>query len=190
MPKDLTNKPKQRLEQIVDPNIEVALAYATEDNFTAQVLYDDKRAFLRPEAAEALSQVALALAALDIRLVLLDAFRPVSVQHRLWAFRPNPEFVADPRIGSDHSRGIAVDVTLANASGWLDMGTDFDAAVPQSHHSRTDILAVAIQNRTLLRDTMAMAGFEANPLEWWHYALPGGKEYPVLADCQPDRVPD
>ena len=186
MPKDLTNKPNPRLVQIVDPNIEVDLAYATKNNFTGQVLYDDKRAYLRPEAAEALSKVASALAAVDIRIVLLDAFRPISVQHKLWAFRPDPEFVADPRIGSDHSRGIAVDVTLSDYSGRLDMGTDFDAAVPQSHHDRFDIPKRAVENRNILRNAMAGAGFEANPLEWWHYALTGGKGYPVIADCNPE----
>jgi D-alanyl-D-alanine dipeptidase len=190
MPKNLTNKPKLRLVQIVDPNIEVNLAYATENNFTGQVLYDDKCAYLRPEAAEALSKVASALAALDVRIVLLDAFRPISVQHKLWAFRPDPEFVADPKIGSDHSRGIAVDVTLANSSGWLDMGTDFDAAVPQSHHDRFDIPKRAVENRNILRETMVNAGFEANPLEWWHYALAGGKNFPVIEDrhLEPDAA--
>ena len=190
MPKDLTNKPNPRLVQIVDPNIEVDLAYATENNFTGQVLYDDNRAYLRPEAAEALSKVASTLATLDIRIVLLDAFRPISVQHRLWAFRPDPEFVADPKIGSDHSRGIAVDVTLADSSGWLDMGTDFDAAVPQSHHDRFDIPKRAVENRNILREAMAKAGFQENPLEWWHYALTNGKGYPVITDCnlEPDAA--
>lgn len=182
MRKNLTNMPKPRLVQIVDPNIEVDLAYATENNFTGQVLYDDKRAYLRPEAAVALSKAARAIAPLNIRIVLLDAFRPISVQHKLWAFRPDPEFVADPQIGSDHSRGIAVDVTLANSSGWLDMGTDFDAAVPQSHHDRFDIPKCAVENRNILREAMAHAGFEANPLEWWHYALTGGKDFSVIDD--------
>lgn len=190
MPNDLLAPVMSQLVEIADPNIVVRLAYASADNFTGRVLYTDPRAFLRAEAAQALINAGNTLATKNVRLVLLDAFRPVSVQRALWSVRPDPEFVADPKVGSDHSRGIAVDVTLADASGWLDMGTDFDAAVPQSHHDRSDIRAVAIQNRSLLRDTMAAAGFEENPLEWWHYALPCKSDFPLIADGQFERVAD
>lgn len=190
MPNDLLAPVMSQLVEIADPNIDVRLAYASADNFTGRVLYTDPRAYLRAEAAQALTNAAKTLAAKQIRLVLLDAFRPVSVQRALWSVRPDPEFVADPKVGSDHSRGIAVDVTLADASGWLDMGTDFDAAVPQSHHDRSDIRAGAIQNRSVLRDTMAAAGFEENPLEWWHYALPCKSDFPLIADGQFERVAD
>lgn len=168
------------LVQITHPAIKIELAYATTQNFTGRVLYDDTRAWLRPEAADALCKAADSFVPMGLQLVLLDAFRPVSVQQALWAIRPDPEFVADPAIGSDHSKGIAVDVTLADASGHLDMGTAFDAAVPQSHHDRTDIPAVANERRFLLRKVMTRAGFQANPLEWWHYALTQGHRYPRI----------
>jgi D-alanyl-D-alanine dipeptidase len=168
------------LVQIVHPAILIDLAYATPQNFTGRVLYTDNRARLRPEAAAALLRAADSFAAIGLRLVLLDAFRPVHVQQSLWAIRPDPEFVADPAIGSDHSRGVAVDVTLADATGNLDMGTDFDAALPQSHHDRSDIGPQAVKNRDILRHTMANAGFAANPYEWWHYALEGAARYPIL----------
>jgi zinc D-Ala-D-Ala dipeptidase len=168
------------LVEITNPLIKVDLAYAAPHNFTGRVLYPDNRAFLRPETAQALDRAAAAVADLGLRLVLLDAFRPVAVQETLWAIRPDPEFVADPRIGSDHSRGTAVDVTLADQSGHLDMGTGFDVAVPQSHHDREDIAEPARRNRVLLRNAMAQAGFEANPHEWWHYALKQGKSFAII----------
>lgn len=175
-----------RLVQIAHSAITVDLAYATPQNFTGRVLYEDARAWLRPEAAIALYRAADSLATMGLRLVLLDAFRPVSVQQALWAIRPDPEFVADPVIGSDHSKGIAVDVTLADDLGRLDMGTDFDAAVPQSHHDRPDIPTLAIERRLALRKAMADAGFQANPLEWWHYALRDGHRYPQLTQWLPE----
>jgi D-alanyl-D-alanine dipeptidase len=151
------------LVQIAHPAIRIDLAYATTRNFTGRVLYPDNRARLRPETADALHRAANLFAAMGLQLVLLDAFRPVHVQQALWAIRPDPEFVADPAIGSDHSRGVAVDVTLADATGPLDMGTDFDAALPQSHHDRFDIAPQAVRSRETLRKTMADAGFAANP---------------------------
>jgi D-alanyl-D-alanine dipeptidase len=168
--------------------INVELAYATPINFAGRVLYADTRAYLRPEAAAALYSAADSLADEGLQLVLLDAFRPVSVQKALWAIRPDPEFVADPAIGSDHSKGIAVDVTLADASGHLDMGTDFDAAVPQSHHDRLDIPELAMERRLVLRAAMAKAGFEANPQEWWHYALAEGHRYSRIDDPERAKV--
>lgn len=168
------------LVPVEHPALDISLAYATERNFTGQKLYDDTRVRLIPEAARALILSAEAVARRGLRLVVLDAYRPVSVQWRLWQVRPDPEFVADPTIGSDHSRGVAVDVTLSDGKAHLDMGTAFDAAVPQSHHDRRDISPAAQKNRDILRTVMLAGGFEANPFEWWHYALKGASRYPLL----------
>lgn len=180
MPSDPLTCGTAPLVQIIHPAIRIELAYATTQNFTGRVLYPDTRARLRPEAAEALFRAADGFAAMGLHLVLLDAFRPPEVQRALWAIRPDPEFVADPAVGSDHSRGVAVDVTLADAKGRLDMGTAFDAALPQSHHDRSDLSPGATRNRDILRQVMARAGFAANPFEWWHYALAGAARYPIL----------
>ena len=164
--------------------IDVQLAYATTENFAGEVLYttpEDRQARLHRHAADALFHAADRAAALGLRFLLLDAYRPQAVQRRLWEVRPDPEFVADPEIGSDHSRGTAVDLTLTRADGTvLDMGTDFDAALQQSHHSRIDIHREAQQNRLILLGLMVGAGFEMNPYEWWHYALENSENYPLL----------
>lgn len=168
---------QQPLVSIEHPNIDIDLVYATERNFTGRSLYQDARAMLVPEAAQALNAAANFLERQGFRLVVLDAFRPVGVQRMLWKIRPDPEFVADPEIGSDHSRGVAVDVTLSNGSEYLNMGTDFDAAVPQSHHDRQDIPTEAQLNRDALRQAMKVGGFEENPFEWWHYSLRNASSY-------------
>ena len=117
------------------------------------------------------------------RLRIFDAFRPVEAQWRLWRALPDPVFIADPRTGSTHSRGIAVDLTLDGADGRpLDMGTGFDDMTPQSHHGRTDLPAEIQRNRALLLGIMAMAGWTHYPYEWWHYQLPEAGRYPLLAD--------
>ena len=170
------------LVPVSHPAITADLAYATVRNFTGRVLYAEALALLRPEAARALYAAAGDFAAQGLRIILLDAYRPVSVQRMLWAVRPDPDYVADPAVGSDHSRGTAVDLTLADANGVLDMGTDFDAAVVQSHHGRDDIAPEAIANRLILRRGMEAAGFLTNPLEWWHYALPAQAGFSILDD--------
>ena len=70
------------------------------------------------------SHAAIALARpLGLRLRIFDALRPVEAQWALWNARPDPEFLADPRRGSPHSRGVAVDLTLLDGDRELDMGT-------------------------------------------------------------------
>jgi len=113
-----------------------------------------------------------------------DALRPVEAQWALWNVNPDPEFLADPRRGSPHSRGAAVDLTLLDAEGLeLDMGTGFDAFTPLSHHGRTDVPAAAQRNRLLLMGLMTAAGWDFYRNEWWHYQLFDARHYPLICDA-------
>lgn len=170
------------LVRVAHPAIDIELAYATANNLTGRPLYAGQKALLRPEAAAALYRAAAGFAAQGLRMVVLDAFRPAAVQRAFWQALPDPAYVADPAKGSDHTRGIAVDLTLADAAGRLDMGTAFDAAVVQSHHGRTDIPPPAIRNRLILRHGMEAAGFRAVATEWWHYALPSSPAFLLIDD--------
>ncbi len=159
------------------------IAYATSRNFTGRPVYGRAACYLHPEAERRLAQAIGLARPLGYRLKVFDAFRPSEAQWALWAVRPDPEFLANPRRGSPHSRGAAVDLTLIDAAGTeLDMGTDFDAFHPQSHHARTDISPVAQQNRLLLLGLMTAAGWDFYRNEWWHYQLFDARQYPLLSD--------
>src|SRR5262249_3382213 len=173
------------LEEIAPPrdDIVIALAYATPGNFTGRPVYGRAACYLRPEAA-ALLRRAIALARPHgLRFKLFDAFRPSEAQWALWAHTPHPNFPADPRRGSPHSRGVAVDLTLIDGSGHeLPMGTPFDAFTPLSHHGATEIPAAAQANRLLLLGLMTAAGWDFYRNEWWHYQLFDARRFPVLSD--------
>lgn len=165
-------------------DVDIALAYATADNFTGKPVYRSAACWLNPEAAELL-QRAIALAhPLGLRFVVLDAFRPAEAQWVLWTHTPDPDFLADPRRGSPHSMGAAVDLTLIDGAGRpLDMGTPFDAFTPLSHHGSTAISVEAQRNRALLLGLMTAAGWDFYRNEWWHYQLFQARaRYPVLSD--------
>ena len=164
------------------------IAYATSRNFTGKPVYARPGCYLHLDAATRLD-VALGLArALGLRLKLFDAFRPSEAQWVLWNFRPDPGFLADPRKGSPHSRGVAVDLTLIDKQdNELDMGTGFDAFTPLSHHANTAISVVAQRNRFLLLGIMSAAEWDFYGNEWWHYQLFNAKNYPVLGDAALDR---
>src|ERR1700760_274069 len=127
-----------------DFDVEIALAYAAAKNITGKPIYKRAACYLHEKAAEKM-QGAIALAApLDLRFKIFDAYRPNEAQWKLWEAFPSEEFVADPRRGSPHNRGVAVDLTLIDAAGTeLDMGTGFDEMSARSHHARTDIAPAA-----------------------------------------------
>lgn len=177
--------------QQLDPAILVDLKYSTTDNFVGKDVYNDlTRAYLQPIAAR---KLALANAYLkrqnpNFRLLIYDAARPRSVQWNLWNALPQyPEkvrrtYVADPRIGSIHSYGCAVDVTIATVSTGdkkgipLDLGTKFDYFGELAYPTQENRLLKAgkltrrqVDNRELLRSVMRRAGFTAIDYEWWHF---------------------
>jgi D-alanyl-D-alanine dipeptidase len=169
-------------------DVEVSLAYATDANLTGRPLYRNAECWLHRAAADKLLSAIELARPLGLRLCVFDALRPVEAQWTLWRARPDPEFLADPRRGSPHSRGAAVDLTLLDESGQaLDMGTAFDAFTPLSHHGRTDVSRAAQHNRLLLMGLMTAAGWDFYRNEWWHYQLFEARRYPLVSDADLPR---
>ncbi|MEA2781630.1 MAG: zinc D-Ala-D-Ala dipeptidase [Rhodospirillaceae bacterium] len=166
-----------------DYGVEIALAYATAGNFTGKPIYRHARCYLHVEAAAALRRAVALAGALGLRMKIFDSFRPSEAQWVMWNHTPDPEFLADPRRGSPHSRGVAVDLTLVDAAGReLDMGTGFDAFTPLSHHGSLAISPAAQANRFTLLGIMTAAGWDFYRNEWWHYQLFDSRRFPLLSD--------
>jgi D-alanyl-D-alanine dipeptidase len=154
----------------VAPEVVVEMRYAGSDNFTGRKIYDCGRCFLRQKTAEKLARAALELQEKGLYLKVWDCYRPLSVQKLFWSLVPDPRFVADPKKGSRHNRGTAVDVTLVDAAGHeLEMPTGFDDFSPHAAHGETHLSAKVLANRRLLAETMQKAGFRLLQSEWWHY---------------------
>lgn len=162
-------------------NVLLHLAYATPDNVAGQVIYDRAQCLLHRDAEKCLRQAVQNAQAAGLRLKIFDAFRPHEAQVKLWETAPDQAYVADPKIGSSHTRGTAVDLTLVDAFGAeLDMGTGFDDMTSASHHFSDQVPPQAQANRLLLLKLMEDAGFAHLPHEWWHYALPANDDYPLI----------
>ena len=173
------------LVEIIPPDFDVELyiAYATSNNFTGKPVYARPGCYLHHDAAERLATAIDFAARLGFRFRILDAFRPSEAQWALWNHTPDPEFLANPRSGSPHSRGVAVDLTLIDENGdALEMGTGFDEFTPLSHHGNVDIPANAQRNRYILMGIMTTAGWDFYRNEWWHYQLFDSRRYEVLGD--------
>lgn len=164
-------------------DIEIDIAYATAKNFTGAPVYTRAGAYLHRDAAAALAEAIRLAAVQDLRFRVFDALRPTEAQWALWSHTPDPEFLADPRRGSPHSRGVAVDLTLIDKDGRdLDMGTGFDAFTPLSHHGNPDVGREAQRNRHLLMGIMTTAGWDFYRNEWWHYQLFNSRDYGLISD--------
>jgi len=171
------------LIHITEQNHEVLidLIYASENNFTGQVIYDHPLCFLHPLAEAGLRKAIQSARRFGLQIKILDAFRPQEAQEALWAVAPNPDYIADPAKGSNHTRGVAVDLTLVDATGQaLDMGTPVDTMSAASHHFHGAHSAEIQVNRMRLLTVMLEAGFVHHPREWWHYQLPDADQFPLI----------
>jgi D-alanyl-D-alanine dipeptidase len=174
------------LVEIAPPTFDVDLdiVYATARNFTGKPVYARAGCYLHPDAAACLTRAIELARAAGLRFKVFDAFRPSEAQWILWNHTPDPEFLADPRRGSPHSMGAAIDLTLLGQNGAeLDMGTGFDDFTSRAHHGSLDLTAEAQRNRAILLGLMTAAGWDFFRNEWWHYQLFRPRtRYPVLSD--------
>ena len=181
------------------PTLALDIRYATTNNFTGQQLYPQARCFLRREPAKKLRRVQAELAQAGLGLKIFDGYRPLSVQHKMWEVFPKPGYVADPKKGSRHNRGAAVDVTLVRLDDGSEllMPTPYDDFSARAHRDFMQLPEEVIRNRQLLEQVMTRHGFVGLPTEWWHFDYGDWQKYPLLdVDIPRDpatrqlRVPD
>lgn len=156
------------------------LKYATSDNFLKEVVYDCAECYLRLKTVKALL-IASELAAKEgYKIKLFDCYRSLDVQKKMWKIVNNPSYVANPKTGSVHNRGKAVDLTLVDSEGnELSMGTAFDFFGPKAGHNYQRLSKEILKNRSYLKKIMIQSGFAPLASEWWHYDLNDGQKDPV-----------
>ena len=167
---------------LVHPHILLDIRYATENNFLGRKLYSQPKAFLRKTVAEKIGRVQDKLEKKGLGLKIWDAYRPLSVQESLWKVVPDERYVADPKKGSSHNRGAAVDLTLVtSALVELTMPTPFDDFTEQAHSDAANLPSECIENRELLKEVMVSEGFVPLPTEWWHFDDEHALSYDLLS---------
>jgi D-alanyl-D-alanine dipeptidase len=175
------------------PSMKLQMNYATTDNFTGSVVdgYKAKKAYLAEAPAKALCLVQEEALKIGLTLKIFDSYRPVKAVtfFQTWAKLPetNPEikklyypgftrlelfeqgYIAKQ---STHSRGSAVDLTLADVQSGksLDMGTAFDFFNDLSHTDSSKVTQEQRKNRMLLKQLMESKGYKNFSQEWWHFS--------------------
>lgn len=154
------------------PDVVVELKYATSDNFTGKVIYDFSEPYLRYSTVLKLMDVQAELREQGLKLKIWDAFRPLEAQEKLWAAKPDPNYVSNPKTGTNsHSRGNTLDITLVDANDKeLEMPSGFDEFNDYADRDYSDCTDAAAKNAQLLQEVMERNGFTGLQTEWWHYS--------------------
>jgi len=168
----------------LDPTIKLDVRYATANNFVGRPVYTEARAFLQRSAAEALVRAHRALKEKGYGLLIFDGYRPWSVTKLFWDVTPKSkrEFVANPKEGSKHNRGCAVDLSLYDlrSGNEVQMPSAYDEMSPRAYPGYAGGTAEERHRRDLLRSAMEAQGFTVEPNEWWHFNCKDWREYPIL----------
>ena len=170
--------------QVLDSTIQVKLMYSTPDNFVGIDMYGDfDQAYLYPKPAKMLVAAQHALKKIDTSysLIIYDAVRPLHIQQQMWdtlkiPFQEKIKFLSNPKNGSIHNYGAAVDLSITKNGIPLDMGTPYDYLGKLAYPRLEKQLLAAgklsptqINSRKLLRKVMFGAGFKGITTEWWHF---------------------
>ena len=181
---DIKKHPETRLVEInrYIPGIALDIRYATTNNFTHKVMYPQARAFARLPVVMALKQVQDELKTKGLGLKIYDAYRPYAITVKFYETARDTNFVADPRKGSKHNRGCAIDLSVIDLKTGkeLDMPTGFDSFSKKAAANYPDLAPKQIENRELLKNAMQAHGFHVIATEWWHYDFNGWSKFPLL----------
>jgi D-alanyl-D-alanine dipeptidase len=174
------------VEVINNSGIVVRLNYASNKIFCTpekeqikclinEPLYTNNRCFLKKETKDKLQTAALYLQKQKpgYKIVMLDCYRPISVQKIMFDKVGNSKWVAPPTPPkySAHNKGTALDATIQDTNGVeLDMGSLFDEFTDRSQYSYS-AGSGQTENRKLLRDVFLSAGFKPYDFEWWHFSI-------------------
>ena len=178
---------KDKNKQLIEikksiPDIKLDIRYAGKNNFAKQAVYKQARAFARLPVVEALKNVQIELKKSGYGLKIFDGYRPYSVTVKFFAIASDKSFVANPKDGSRHNRGCAIDLTLIDLKTGkeLEMPTPYDSFAAEAASDFMNLPANVIQNRELLRSKMEKHGFRVLNNEWWHFDFIGWKNYELM----------
>jgi len=172
--------------QKYDDNIKVDLVNSDSDkNFFGKDFYDGlKRCYVREELAVKLSRASKILKSINssYSLMVYDGARPRSISQQMYdqlKNTPLKKYVADPKFGSMHNYGAAVDVVIVDEKEMeIDMGLNpFRKNKLQlvkllyDMKAKKNLTEEQNKNRNLLRNVMTKAGFYPIEIEWWHFEI-------------------
>jgi D-alanyl-D-alanine dipeptidase len=164
------------------PSVTLDIRYATKNNFMKQVMYKQARAFARKPVVEKLKLIQAELKKKGYGLKIYDGYRPYAVTVSFYEKASDKNFVANPKKGSKHNRGCAVDLSIIDLKTGKDvpMPTPYDSFEAAAAPHYTNLPTQIIKNRDFLINTMQANGFKVIYNEWWHFDFIGWQAYDLM----------
>ena len=166
----------------LDPAFIIDLKYTTADNFTGVKHYSRVLCLSEVDTAKMLLKANQYFNEQGFTIKIWDAYRPVSVQWSLYNATPDnlKSYAPAPSPYSQHSKGIATDITLVDNKGKeILMPTNFDSFDEKAHPDYANLPKQVIDNRNHLISGMQKQGFIVDNLEWWHFYNPSKTILPI-----------
>ena len=167
-----------------DPSIKLDIRYATKNNFLGRPVYKLAKAYLQKEVAEDLIKANKEFKKYNYAIIVFDGYRPHSVTKLFWDETSEEKriFVADPKIGSIHNRGCAVDLALYELMSGkvIKMPSEYDEFTERAYPSYKDAGREEKRNRDFLIKVMENHNFTVHSREWWHYDHKDCNKYGIL----------
>ncbi len=153
--------------------------YATANNFVGKPVYTEAKTFSQRDPALAVVRVNQKLKLMGYGLLIFDGYRPWSITKILWdvTSKENKIFVANPKEGSKHNRGYAIDLSLYDLKTGkeIEMTGSYDEMTERSFPNYTGGSEEQRKTRDLLRAHMEGENFTVDEYEWWHFNYNGWK---------------
>lgn len=162
----------------ITPQIKIDLIWATGNNPLGLVLYPEgAECYLHRQAAYALNAVQTELEEMGYGLKILEAFRPLWAQQKLWSFIG---YTPSDQNQGRHTLGLSVDVTIIDVKSGQEIAmppyvyddTPANQAIPLTQEQKS--------NSDLLRNLMIKNGFFPMDEEWFHFDYANWQNYMAI----------
>lgn len=175
-------KPRSQNDNLVDvalytDGIEIDMLFAKDGNLLGDRIYNEEVCLLQKGTLEKLANAALKFRDDGYTLVIYDAYRPYSVTVELYRKYHN-KYVAPLKLGSNHNRGAAVDISLLDSSGVpIEMPSPIHTFNSTSGRNSKSMSAKAKANMNYMTEVMKDCGFRTIETEWWHFVDTDNEQY-------------
>ncbi len=155
------------------PGAQYELLFATERNVIGEPLYPRAIPLIQKDTLPKLQKAFEAFLSDGYILKIYDAYRPYSVQKRLFTVVKNSHWIANPdTTASNHNRGCAVDISLVDAATGveLDFPTPMHTFAVESARTSDTWTDKQRENVDYMTKVMSDCGFNHIDSEWWHFS--------------------
>ncbi len=164
-----------------DPHICIDCRYASAENYYQKALYPCARIFVDRYVAQRLKRIRIELAKSGIGIVILEGYRPPSVQQQMVAFCCADCKTALDKDACHYNKGLGVDISLIYLDGQpMSMPPIYEDFDSEEACSCFRLPAHVYHNLCQLDCCMIKNGFVPHDDKWWHFDLRGWDNAPCL----------